>query len=130
MIRELRASDIPALKAMHKAQGHPYPFPDLAAGDFVDALVTVDENDVPVQAVACRKTVEVYFLADPAWKTPGWRMETLRALHLAAHERLLLMGYRDAQAFIPPRVERAFGRRLSRIFGWVKGSWTCYTKYL
>lgn len=130
MIRELRYDDIPALKALHKAQGHPYPFPDLTAGQFVDVLVTVDENDVPVQAVACRKTVEVYFLADPRWSTPGWRLESLRMLHLAAHDRLLAMGFTDAHCWVPPRVARAFGRRLVKIFGWKKSVWQSYAKEL
>jgi len=128
VIRDFRPDDIPALKRIHAAQGHSYPFPDLEK--FVGVVVAVDENDVPVQAIACRKTVEVYFLGDPHWKTPGWRLETFRRLHLAAHDLMLRLGYTDAHCWVPPAVEKAFGRRLQMIFGWKKSVWQCFSKEL
>jgi hypothetical protein len=128
VIRDFRPDDIPALKKIHEAQGHNYPFPDLEK--FVGVVVAVDENDIPVQAIACRKTVEVYFLGDPQWKTPGWRLETFRGLHLAAHDLMLSLGYEDAHCWVPPAVEKAFGRRLQKVFGWKKSVWQCFSKEL
>lgn len=130
MIRKLRADDIPVLREIHEAQGHPYPFPDLTSYQFEGVYVAVNENDRPVQAIAARRTVEVYFLGDPNWKTPGWRLETFRRLHLAAHEAMLALGYEDANCWIPPAVEKAFGRRLVKIFGWKKSIWRSYSKEL
>ena len=128
MIRPLKSQDIPVLKRIHAAQGHSYPFPDLEK--FVGVVVAVDENDVPVQAIACRKTIEVYFLGDPNWKTPGWRLETFRRLHLAAHNAMLALGYTDSHCWVPPSVEKAFGRRLVKIFGWKRSVWQCFSKEL
>jgi len=130
VIRDFRPDDIPALKRIHAAQGHSYPFPDLTSPQFAGIMVAVDENDVPVQAIACRKTVEVYFFGDPTWKTPGWRLETFRRLHLAAHDLMLRLGYTDAHCWVPPAVEKAFGRRLQMIFGWKKSVWQCFSKEL
>lgn len=130
MIREFRPEDIPALRAIHQAQGNSYPFPDLTSPQFVGIVVAVDENDVPVQAIAARKTVEVYFLRDPKWSTPAWRLEVFRKLHLAAHNKMLELGYTDSHCWVPPEVVKAFSRRLTKIFGWNKSVWQCFSKEL
>jgi hypothetical protein len=130
MIREYRPSDDAALRAIHAEQGFDYPFPDLSEPQFVGLLVAVDENDVPVQAVLARKTVEVYFLGKTGWRTPAWRMEAITNLHLAMHNVLLAQGFTDAHAWLPPEVAKSFGRRLKQVFGWVESRWTCFAKEL
>lgn len=128
MIRAYRPSDEAALRAIHAEQGFDYAFPDLS--QFVEIMVAVDENDVPVQAVLARKTVEIYFLADKGWRTPAWRMRLFTDIHLAMHKRLLELGFTDAHAWIPPQIVKSFGRRLKRVFGWVESRWTCFAKEL
>lgn len=130
MIREYRASDEPVLRALHEAQGHDYPFPDLNHPQFVGIMVATDENDVPVQAIAARKTVEIYMLGNPNWRTPAWRMKLLVELHGGMHRVLVGLGFTDAHCWLPPAVEKAFGRRLIRDFGWIKSGWTSLCKYL
>lgn len=130
MIREYRPSDEPILRALHEAQGHPYPFPDLGHPQFVGIMVATDEDDTPVQAIAARKTVEVYFLGDPNWRTPAWRLQVFAQLHGAIHKLVYAQGFTDALAFVPPSVVKAFGRRLERDFGWVPGKWQHFCKYL
>lgn len=130
MIREFRQEDEAVLRDLHKINGFDYPFPDLKSDQFYKVLVLVDEDDVPVQAVAARKTIEVYFLGDPQWRTPAWRLDALKGLHVKMHGILIAAGYTDVLAFIPPKVMRAFGRRLERDFGWVKGKWQHYCRYL
>jgi hypothetical protein len=130
MIRDFKPEDEAVLRAIHEAQGFDYVFPDLNHPQFVGMLVAVDENDVPVQAVLARKTVEVYFLGRTDWRTPAWRMEALTKLHLAMHGKLLAQGYTDAHAWLPPEVARTFGRRLKKVFGWVQSRWTCFAKEL
>jgi hypothetical protein len=130
MIREYRASDEPILRAIHESQGHPYPFPDLSHPQFVGIVVETDENDSPVQAIAARKTVEVYMLGDPNWRTPAWRMRAFYGLHVAIHKLMFSQGFTDAHAFLPPKVAKAFGKRLQRDFGWVESKWKSYCKYL
>jgi hypothetical protein len=128
MIREYRASDEPILRRLHAEQGFDYEFPDLS--QFEGVLVATDENDSPVQAVAARKTVEIYMLGDPKWRTPAWRFGQLRELQDAMHRLLLRLGYQDAHCWIPPAVEKAFGRRLVRDMGWIRSRWATYCKYL
>jgi len=128
MVRPYRASDEPILRAIHKAQGFDYEFPDL--GRFEGVLVSTDENDSPIQAIAARKTVEMYFLGDPNYRTPRWRMAHFAALHEEMHKFLLDRGYTDVLAFIPPEIVKSFGKRLQRTFGWVPGRWQHFCKYL
>jgi hypothetical protein len=128
MIREFRASDEPILRKLHAEQGFDYEFPDLTA--FEAVLVAVDENDLPVQAVAARKTVEVYMLGDPKWRTPAWRFDVLKLLHEGMHRLLLQKGFTDAHCWIPPVVDKAFGRRLVKQLGWVRSRWQSYCRYL
>jgi hypothetical protein len=80
--------------------------------------------------VAARKTVEVYMLGDPKWRTPAWRFNVLRELQQAMHDLLFRLGYKDAHCWVPLAVEKAFGRRLVRDMGWVKSRWTTFCKYL
>lgn len=130
MIRTYRPSDEPVLRALHEKQGHPYPFPDLNHPQFVGIMVATDENDIPVQAIAARKTVEVYMLGDPNWRTPAWRFDVFAQLHRTLHRMIFAMDFTDAHAFLPPKVCRAFGKRLVRDFGWVPGKWQSFCKYL
>jgi len=129
-IREFHHLDMPYLWALHRSQGHSYPFPDLSHPQFVGIVVAVDENDVPVQAIAARKTVECFMLGDPNWRTPVWRFTAFEMLHHAIHRMMFLQGFTDAHAFLPPRVAKAFGKRLQRDFGWVPSTWVSFCKYL
>lgn len=128
MIRDYKPSDEMVLRALHAAQGHSYPFPDI--NSFVGVLVATDENDVPVMAVAARKTVEIYMLGDPNWRTPAWRMRMFSDLHNAMHAAIKALGFTDSHCWLPPSVEKAFGRRLERDFGWIKEKWNSWCRYL
>lgn len=128
MIREYRPSDEIVLRTLHATQGHNYSFPDL--NSFVGVLVATDENDVAVMALAARKTVEIFMLGDPRWRTPAWRMRLFADLHGAMHAAMLSMGFTDSHCWLPPSVEKAFGRRLQKDFGWVKSTWQSFCKYL
>jgi hypothetical protein len=128
MIRDYRPYDEPVLRRIHAEQGFDYPFPDLS--EFEEVLVVTDEDNLPVQMVAARKTVEIYFMGDPEWRTPAWRLDALKGLHEVLGGLLKEKGYTDALAFIPPKVVKAFGRRLERDFGWIRGRWQHFCKYL
>lgn len=129
-IRPYIPTDEPALRAMHEAQGFGYPFPSIDPAHFAEVLVYCDENGVPVQAVLARKTVEVFYLTSATWRTPAWRLKGLFTLHLAMHDALLALGFTDAHAWLPPRVVKAFGKRLQKGFGWVPETWQGFCKYL
>lgn len=129
-IRAYRASDEPILRAIHEAQGHDYPFPDLSHSQFVGIMVAADANDVPVQAIAARKTLEIFMLGDPKWRTPAWRLRVFSELQEVLHRAMFSQGFTDAHAFLPPKIARSFGKRLQRDFGWIPSKWQSFCKYL
>lgn len=126
-IREYRPEDEAPLRAMHAAQGFDYPFPDLANQLFLTRLVLEDGDGRPLMAALGRVTCEVYLLAHPREGTPQDRWQRLVALHEAMRRTLSGQGFEDATCWIPPRIERAFGRRLRRL-GWVRDAWTAFTR--
>ena len=128
-VREYTEADLEALKRMHRAQGFGYAFPDLADPIFLSKLVLEDAAGTPVMASLVRLTAEVYLLLDPRSGSPRERWERLLALHGVAERDARARGLADAHAFLPPRVERAFARRLTRL-GWVRDPWPAYCKKL
>jgi hypothetical protein len=78
-------------------------------------------------AVLLRLTAETYLLHDPASGTPKLRWQRFLALHEAARNSAAARGLDDAQAFLPPRIARAFGRRLARL-GWTQDPWPCFSR--
>lgn len=124
-VRELRASDIPALRSWHRFE---YEFPDLLAPEFVCTLVVVDEDDQPIVAFPAKQTIEMYMLGNPTWGTPRARLAALQLGHEATRVRLAALGYVDANCWIPPQIEKAFARRLQHIFGWAKARWNSYSR--
>jgi hypothetical protein len=128
MIREMVNADIPRLRELHRKQGFGYEFPDLTESQFIERWVVTDENDNPVQAVVARKTVELFFLGDPGHETPRWRFEKFRLLHEHVRLRLVAIGIKDAHCWIPPEIEKSFGRRLRMGFGWLRNEWLCLSR--
>jgi hypothetical protein len=154
-IREYTAADLDALRHMHTAQGFGYPLPNLDSPMFVSKLVLEEDDDeaiskeedaslppgpeqVPpgatarpkiVMAILQRLTAETYLLHDPAAGTPRQRWQRFLALHDAARRDAAARGLDDVQAFLPPRVARAFGRRLSQL-GWTRDPWPCFSRQI
>ena len=156
-IREYTPADFDALRQMHAAQGFGYPLPDLDSPLFVSRLVLEDEvedsrgengnaqgreeahrNSPPetstaprrsriAMAVLLRLTAETYLLHDPTAGTPSLRWQRFLALHEVARNSAAARGLDDVQAFLPPRVARAFGRRLTRL-GWTQDPWPCFSR--
>ena len=126
-VRPYTAADLDVLKAMHAAQGFDYAFPDLDDSIFLSKLVVEDDQGRPVMASLLRLTAEAYLLLDPRAGRPRERWRSFLALHEAARRDAFALGLDDAQAFVPPKVERSFGRRLAKL-GWVKDPWPAYCR--
>ena len=154
LIREYRDSDLPALRAIHAAQGFDYALPDLSNPLFVTKLLLTDEDSSPqesqadrsqrisqvtshespvtriVGAAFLRLTAEAYLLLDPRVGTPRQRWQWLLALHAVAERDAWQRGLEDVHAWLPPPIVKQFGRRLARL-GWVRDdTWTPYCKKL
>jgi hypothetical protein len=100
---------------------------EAACRDSLSASSRAASSSRVVMAVLLRLTAETYLLHDPAAGTPRLRWQRFLALHDAARQNAAARGLDDVQAFLPPKVARAFGRRLARL-GWTHDPWTCYSK--
>jgi hypothetical protein len=110
-----------------------------AGSEVLDSREVADTNSLPAETPACgepprilmavllRLTAETYLLHDPSAGTPRQRWQRLLALHEAARCAAAACGLDDVQAFLPPRVARAFGRRLARL-GWQHDPWPCFSR--
>jgi hypothetical protein len=155
-IREYTPADFEALRRLHAAQGFGYPLPDLESPLFVSRLVLEDSREVAAEgreeadansllaasaephtgsspgelpvtmAILVRLTAETYLLHDSSAGTPRRRWQNFLALHEAARHAAATRGLDDVQAFLPPRIARAFGRRLERL-GWRRDPWPCFS---
>jgi hypothetical protein len=127
-VRAYTDADLESLRAMHAMQGFRYPFPDLADPLFLVRTV-VEEEGRPRMAALLRLTAEAYLLANPREGSPRQRWRWLLGLHEAMQHEAASRGLADVQAFLPPPVARAFGRRLGSL-GWRRDPWTCFTRQL
>jgi len=125
-VRAYTEGDLEAERAMHAEQEFGYALPHLADPLFLVRSV-VEEDGRPRMAAFLRLSAEAYLLADPREGSPRQRWRWLLALHEAVRQEAATRGLADVQAFLPPRVARAFGRRLAAL-GWRRDPWTCYTR--
>jgi hypothetical protein len=123
-VRDVTASDETRLRELFRKQSFEYDFPDLEEPQFIAKRVICDADGTVVMAVAARRTVELFMLADPQWNTPRMRLEALKLIHDDMRKELTRLGVHDVHAWLPPQVARSFGRRLMRLFGWKRPLWT------
>jgi hypothetical protein len=124
-VRPLKDSDIPVLRAMYEKSGFAYDFPDMRGQQIETIQVAVDENDQPVAAVAVERILQIYLFMGDAH--PAAKLRVIRDLHHATSRALILNGYHDANAFLPPAIADRFGRRLMKTFGWVR-NWPSFCR--
>lgn len=125
-VRPLQPSDIPTLRQMYELSGLDYTFPDLRGPLMESVLVVVDDNDVPMAAVAAERIIQLYLLVDESLG-PAAKLAIIRKLHQNMQEMLCSKGYCEANCFVPPKLEKSFGRRLMKTFGWVK-NWPSFAR--
>lgn len=135
MIRDFEPKDLEATKRIHAAQGFAYEFPKLTVRDpdggrrenplYFIKLVDEREGQI-VQAAFAHLTAEIYFLLDPKWSTPQERhLAFLEMMDVGRQKAWHPGGLEDLHAFLPPQVERSFGKRLLA-HGWNKAPWSPY----
>lgn len=79
----------------------------------------------PIAAVLTKPIAEAYLLFDPSHGTPMQRLAAIQALEGPTIIQLGENGYREANAWIPPDICRAFGRRMVKM-GWQMTDWPCF----
>ena len=131
MIRAYQSSDLQALREIHGRQGFRYDFPDLENPNFVVRLISAGDDGRARMALLGHRTIEAYMLVAPGGR-PQEKFDEFVELHNAACDAGAALGYEDAQAFLPPEIERRFGKRLAQL-GWsqyVGPEWRAYSREL
>lgn len=77
-------------------------------------------------AIGARLTAETYLFLDKDWGTPELRWQGFLSLHEAARRDMYKRGLEDCYCWLPPQIEKPFGKRLMRV-GWEKNKWPSYT---
>lgn len=124
--RDYRPEDEEEIKELWKKQGFDYDFPDLSK--MIELMVIVVDGKIRL-AVGARPTVEMYGWMDNEWETPGIREDLVNKLYGPMKQALYDRGIQDGHSFLPPRIAKAFGRRMKKKFHWIKSTWDCYVGF-
>ena len=126
-VRPMEERDIPAIKAIHAAAGYEYSFPAFDSLSIEAADVVVGDDDVPIMGAMAKRVVEVVLFCAPGGPVhPLVKMEAIKMLHDSIRDTIVPKGFYEANAFLPPQIERSYGRHLVKLFGWAK-NWTSFT---
>lgn len=77
-----------------------------------------------MMALAAERIVQAYLWIDKE-RDPASLLAALRMIQEPASIQLRNKGYNSLECFLPPEIERSFGRRLMRSFGFVK-NWASF----
>lgn len=127
LVREFTDADYQQVHRLHAQGGFGYTLPPLSSEEFYSRRIVEGDGEVAMGAFM-RLTSEVYLIPNPTWRNPAWRMEALRKLHVVCYGDAHDKGVKEVCAFLPPQLEKKFGRRLKRM-GWssYKGpEWRCF----
>lgn len=130
MIRNLRQEDVVCIRGLWESAALPANcLPDTEDPIFI-IKKCVEEPSGKVAMAACIKlTSEAYLLVDHECGDAPWRWETLRELTEAVIQEAKEVGIQDLTCWIPPHLEKRFGRRLTEL-GFVKSPWQSYSRLL
>jgi hypothetical protein len=126
-IHEYTENDLPRIQELHALCGFDYQLPDLAAPSMVVKRMLTHDGAIQV-AGFLRLTSEAFLLGNAKWRTPAWRWEALKALHEDIRHKAQILMLDDAHCWVPPELDRAFGRRLVAL-GWERErQWPVYSQ--
>lgn len=129
-IRYARPEDDAAIREMHERMGLDYELPDLQK--MASKLVFEDEQGKIRMAVYLRPTLEAYMFIDGAEKFQNKAEQAKEqwsrfvCLEKASQQNAIKLGFEDVYAFLPPQLERSFGRKLRRL-KWFR-PWAAFNK--
>ena len=129
IVREYQDGDLERLKELHRNSGLGYDLPQSLSSEEFFARYVVEDGKSVVMAALLRATCEPYLLVDGHWRNPAWRFEALQRVEGVCRQAAQDRGIREAHAFLPPSMEKRFGRRLIRM-GWTRYAgeeWRCYS---
>jgi hypothetical protein len=114
------------MRQFYAQSGLEFEMPDLSSPMIEAAELVVDERGEVIMAAVAQRTLEIYLLSPAGQLHPMVKMEGIRLLHGAIRDTIASKGYKEGFAFIPPSIEKAYGRHLRKWFGWEK-TWPAYS---
>ena len=120
IVRPFEEKDLPAIQAMHKSMDLGYEPPDW--GNMVVSCV-IERDEEITMATFLRPTAETFLLMNE-----GRKRDQLADLLITHREMVAPMkrnGLTDTHAWLPPVVDRDFGKLLKNI-GWKQQLWNSY----
>jgi hypothetical protein len=125
-IRPYKESDLPHLKQIHSDAGYDFPFPDFSSPFLGHVQVLVDTEDIPLMAVCSKLVPEITLLCAPhGTMHPLTKLKGIGLIHESMREVLTADGHDEAFAFVPPEIEKNYGRHLVRKFNWEQ-TWAAF----
>jgi|HubBroStandDraft_1064217.scaffolds.fasta_scaffold60127_2 hypothetical protein len=107
MMRPLQESDLPEIRRLYDASEHRDGWPDFLQME--DAQVVVQNGEI-VAVAGARMVPEMVLILGKGH--PAERLYWLKLLYGRMLEFLRERGLKRCIAFVPPQIERAYGRRL------------------
>jgi hypothetical protein len=129
IIRQFTEHDLDWIKKVHKESGFDYELPTFSGENFFSRRVVAD-HQAEGMASFMKLTAEAYLICDPTWRNSAWRYEALRQLQTICNKDAQYYGVKEVHCFIPPEIEKTFGRRLKRM-GWsfyMDKEWKCFSR--
>lgn len=115
IIRPLEVTDSHTVRRLKDEAGYDFEFP--ALDDLlIEAGCMVLDASGPL-AVSVAHRVPLIELAMRREGHPAIKLQALARIHEFMHRELCAKGYTEANCFVPPEIEKSYGRRL-RSFGW------------
>ena len=126
-VRNLIASDIPALRESHARSGFDYVFPDLESPLMASVMVVAGDDNEPLIALAAEEILQGYLFIC-AQLEPAVKLAALKWLEREMTPVLRVKGFHEINVFLPPSLYGVFSGRLKRSFGFVE-SWRSLGKH-
>jgi hypothetical protein len=128
VIRDYRASDYDAVKAIHEASGINYKMPNLSSPLFVVTKV-VEIDGVVIGVCGAYLQAELYlWLSKDDWGTPQEKLEVVKDLDRATLSALWDKGIDQCVLYLPPGMD-SFRKRLEDLgYKPNRDGWVCFSK--
>ena len=104
----------------------PFPYPG-SPRNIETCLVVCSENGTPMMACSAQRIVELYLYRSPVSIPEVQIFQAIRLLDEHMQHELRSRGYNEANVFLPPGIEKSFGRTLVKRFGWFR-NWVSFAK--
>lgn len=125
-VRPMEQRDLSAIAEIHAQAGYAFPLPDFVSPLMETAQVITDDDGKVLMGAAAKRVPELFLFCAPGGALhPFVKIEAIKMLHEAVRNDLAPKGFIEGFAFIPPEIERAYGRHLRRSFGWEQ-AWSAY----